>query len=117
MRLRSFLLSIVTLLLFSFSGFAQESASPELLASFKQIDALTAAEFGKDNLGSVTIGVVSEGRLIWNKSYGYADSEQKVPATCETVYRIGSVTKQFTALMLLQLVETGKVHLSDPVEK
>jgi CubicO group peptidase (beta-lactamase class C family) len=43
--------------------------------------------------------------------------EKKTPATKDTVYRIGSITKQFTALMLLQLVEAGKVRLSDPVEK
>ena len=43
--------------------------------------------------------------------------EQKRAASADTVYRIGSITKQFTALMLLQLVEQGKVRLTDPVEK
>jgi CubicO group peptidase (beta-lactamase class C family) len=43
--------------------------------------------------------------------------ETKVSANPDTVYRIGSITKQFTALMLLQLVHDGKVHFSDPVEK
>src|SRR5260370_9577477 len=43
--------------------------------------------------------------------------EKKIPADADTVYRIGCVTKMFTALMLEQLVEAGKVHLSDPVEK
>ena len=40
-----------------------------------------------------------------------------MPADADTVYRIGSITKMFTALMLEQLVEAGKVHLSDPAEK
>lgn len=48
---------------------------------------------------------------------GLADAETKAPAASDTIYRIGSVTKQLTALMLLQLVQAGKVHLSDPVEK
>jgi CubicO group peptidase (beta-lactamase class C family) len=55
--------------------------------------------------------------LTWTKSYGFADMEQKRAASADTVYRIGSITKQFTALMLLQLVEQGKVRLTDPVEK
>jgi len=55
--------------------------------------------------------------LACTKRYGYADIEKKTPATKDTVNRIGSITKQFTGLMLLQLVEAGKARLSDPVEK
>jgi CubicO group peptidase (beta-lactamase class C family) len=51
------------------------------------------------------------------KSYGNADSERSLPANQDTAYRIGSITKMFTATMLEQLVEAGKVNLSDPVEK
>lgn len=83
----------------------------------QKIDALAAAELAKDNVGSVTVGVVSGADLVWTKSYGFADIEKRVAATRDTVYRIGSITKQMTALMLLQLVEAGKVRLSDPVEK
>jgi CubicO group peptidase (beta-lactamase class C family) len=61
--------------------------------------------------------VVVGADLVWTKSYGEADMKNHVPARQETVYRIGSITKQFTAIMLLQLVQAGKVHLSDPVEK
>src|SRR5215475_12147752 len=96
---------------------AAQSPVSNLQNSFKQVDALAAAELAKDNRGSVTVGVVSGGELVWTKSYGYADMEKKTPATKDTVYRIGSITKQFTGLMLLQLVEAGKVRLSDPVEK
>jgi CubicO group peptidase (beta-lactamase class C family) len=74
------------------------------------------AEFAKDKLGGVTVGVVSGPNLVWTKSVGFRDREKKIPASKDTVYRIGSITKQFTALMLLQLVEDGKIHLSDPVE-
>jgi D-alanyl-D-alanine carboxypeptidase len=82
-----------------------------------EIESLTAAEFGKEPLGSLNIAIVSGGQLAWTKSYGYANIEEKTLATADTVYRIGSVTTQFTALMLLQLVAEGKVHLADPVEK
>ena len=78
---------------------------------------MAAAELAKDNVASVTIGVVSGRELAWTKSYGLADMEKRIPAARHTVYRIGSITKQFTAMMLLQLVQDGRVRLSDPVEK
>lgn len=89
----------------------------DLTARCTAIDSMVAAEFAKHPTGSVTIGVVSGNQLIWNKSYGNADMEKKLPADKDTIYRIGSITKMFTALMLEQLVDSGKVHLSDPVEK
>jgi CubicO group peptidase (beta-lactamase class C family) len=92
-------------------------ASGTPAAAFAAIDALVAREFGRDGVGSITVGVVADGRLAWTRSYGMADMEAKVPASRESVYRIGSITKQFTGLMLLQLVERGTVGLSDPVEK
>ena len=84
---------------------------------FPEIESLVAAELAKRPVGSVTAGVVSGKDLVWSKSYGDADMEKKTPADADTVYRIGSITKMFTALMLEQLVEANKVHLSDPVEK
>jgi CubicO group peptidase (beta-lactamase class C family) len=89
----------------------------KLTPHFAEIDALAAAEFGRRNVGSLTVGVVSGKDLAWTKSYGDADMEKKTAAGADTVYRIGSITKMFTALMLEQLVEAKKVRLSDPVEK
>jgi CubicO group peptidase (beta-lactamase class C family) len=65
----------------------------------------------------MTVGVVSGPNLLWSKSYGLADIEKRIPATKDSEYRIGSITKQFTAVMLLQVVDQARVHLSDPVEK
>lgn len=100
---------------------AQVRAEPvvpeKLRAAVAKIDAMAAAEHAKDDLGSLTVGVVAGGGLVWTKSYGFADPEEKVPASADTVYRIGSITKMFTALMLLQLLHERKVGLSDPVEK
>lgn len=88
-----------------------------LQAAISRIDAMAAEEYAKDNVGSVTVGIVQGAHLIWTRSYGNADAERKIPATRDTVYRIGSITKQFTALMLLQLAQDGKVSYSDPVER
>jgi len=89
----------------------------DITAASQQIEQLVSAAFAKDGNASLTVGIVAGDKLAWSKSCGYADMENKVPASSDTIYRIGSITKQFTALMLLQLVQDGKVHFSDPVEK
>ena len=113
--------SVVLLLLFGLAVPAvaapASEPSPEIRALIERLEAQTAKEFAKDSFASVTVGVVSGADLVWTKSYGWADIESKTPATASTLYRIGSITKEFTALMLLQLVQDGKVHFSDPVEK
>ncbi|HKR60129.1 MAG TPA: serine hydrolase domain-containing protein [Pyrinomonadaceae bacterium] len=112
-------LSLILLLNFTSLSAARGQArpAPQLRRSIEQVDKLTASEYAKDRIGSVTVGIVFGSNLIWTKSYGYADMEKRVPATKGTVYRIASVTKLFTGLVLLQLVERGRVRLSDPVEK
>lgn len=97
--------------------FAQSPISVELKSALERVEGMTAAELTRDSLGSVTVGIVSGADLIWAKSFGLANMEKKIPATIDSVYRIGSITKQFTGLMLLQLVDEQKVHLADPVEK
>lgn len=77
-------------------------------------------QFAREQVGAIggmTVGVVIDGHLAWTASYGTADVERHEPASRATVYRIGSITKQITAVMLLQLTERGAVHLSDPVER
>ena len=111
----SILTSSVVVLVDTRPSTAQISAGFE--AALTQIDRMAQTELGQDDIGSVTVGVVKQGALVWTKSYGFADMAARKVATVDTVYRIGSITKPFTALMLLQLVERGVVRLSDPVER
>jgi len=96
---------------------AQSTAAADAAADTLAADSLAGAEFARDSIASMTVGIIAGDRLVWTHSYGYADMAARRLATRRTVYRIGSITKPFTALMLLQLVEAGKVHLSDPVER
>ena len=95
----------------------QQTASTLADAVRDKVDALAAAELAKDGHGGATVAVVKGSTVAWVKGYGVADIEARTPAGPETVYRIGSITKPFTAVMLLQLVERGQVRLTDPVEK
>jgi CubicO group peptidase (beta-lactamase class C family) len=96
---------------------APANRAAALAAALVVVDKAYAAEAAARPIGSMTVGVVDHGKLIWTKSYGLADMEARVPATRRTVYRIGSITKQFTAVALLQLAAQGKVSLDDPAVK
>ena len=97
----------------------QDTVQPPRFTSFglQRADSIAEAEFAKDSLGSITVGIVSGSNLVWTKSYGFADSARTIKADSATVYRIASVSKQVTVLMLLQLVERKRVALSDPVQR
>lgn len=57
-----------------------------------------------------------EGVLL-SKSYGYANIDQQIPADSNTQYRIGSLSKSFTALVILQLYQEGRLHLTDSIKQ
>jgi len=70
---------------------------------------------GTDNGFSGAILVIKEGVLIINKGYGLANKDNKTPNNPNTIFDIGSNTKQFTATAILKLVELGKLKLTDPL--
>jgi CubicO group peptidase (beta-lactamase class C family) len=65
----------------------------------------------------VAVLVARDGKIAWQGAFGFADVEKKVPVTVDTKFRIGSITKQFTAAAILKLAEDGKLSLSDPLKK
>ncbi len=69
------------------------------------------------NLPGLSLGIVHDQELIWAKGYGFSDPQTRTPATPATVYRIGSVTKLFTATAIMQLRDQGKLRLDDPVAR
>ncbi len=94
-----------------------QSAGRGGLRGLEAVDSMVAAEYAKDSVGSLTVGVVSGAALAWTTTHGFADMSTRRLANRQSVYRIGSITKPFTAVMLLQLVAAGKVQLSDPVAR
>lgn len=80
----------------------------------EKIDALVAkyAEYGQFN-GSVL--VVEKGNVIYKKAFGMADMDAKTPNDPETKFRLASVTKQFTAMLIVQLAAENKVKLDVPI--
>ena len=61
--------------------------------------------------------IVKDQKVIWARGFGYADVENKIPATEHTPYHLASLTKTFASTILMQLVQEGKIKLDDPVSK
>lgn len=70
---------------------------------------------------NITAGVVAgysvDGKTIWKSAAGYADRESKTPMSPNTITRIASITKAFTAIAVMQLVEQDLVNIDDPIQK
>lgn len=82
-----------------------------------ETDQYLAAFILKYKIPALSVGVFRSGRLIKAAGYGIANLELQTPATGETVYEIGSITKQFTAEAVMMLVEEGKIGLDDRLGK
>lgn len=93
---------------------AQPAPSADEVA---KLDAAVSAFRSKMGIPAVTMAVVRDNRIYFQRGYGTADLENSVPATAATVYRIASVTKALTAVAALQLAEKGKLDLDAPVQK
>ncbi len=88
-------------------------APPADLEAF--VDSIATNAVESDSTAGVSITVALGADLVLSKGYGLADLEWEVPATAQTIYRIGSISKQFTAAAILLLVEDGSVGIDDPL--
>ena len=95
-------------------GAAQAPPRPAAIDAFRE---RLRADVATDNVGSIAAAVVAGDRTIWAEGFGWADRDRRVPAGVETLYRIGSISKTFTAVVLAQLVDRGTIALDDPVER
>ena len=80
----------------------------------KKLDELLAA-YAKVNDFSGTVLLAGQGQPLFARGAGYANAEWQIPNTPKTKFRIGSMTKQFTSMLVMQLREQGKIKLEDSV--
>ncbi len=81
------------------------------------VDDYVKAEMARQHVPGLSLGIMRDGKLVEKRAYGFADLELNVPATADDAYEIGSITKSFTAIAAMTLVEEGKLSLDDPVSK
>jgi D-alanyl-D-alanine carboxypeptidase len=86
-------------------------------AGADEVDEYIAAQMRQLHIPGLSLAVVRDGRIAKARAYGLANVEVNAPVTEETVFEIGSVTKQFTAAAVMMLVEEGKLGLDEPIRK
>jgi len=79
------------------------------------VSALALHEMKKRDVTGLSIALVDDQRVVWAEGFGYADKAGNVPASPETVYRAGSISKLFTATAAMQLAERGTMDIDRPL--
>ncbi len=102
MKTRKLLTLLIIALLTATAAIAQDKA--------QKIDALLKNYYDYGQLNGAVL-VAENGKVIYKKGFGMANMEWEIPVQTDTKFRIGSVTKQFTAAVILQLVDEGKIKL------
>src|SRR4051812_40937837 len=105
------LLSFLSSLLLFICPFAPGTLAAE--PSFEEEATRKLRDLASGDSSGVAVLVSRDGKIVFQGGFGYADLAKKTPVTPETKFRIGSVSKQFTAAAVLRLAEEGKLSLDD----
>ena len=87
------------------------------LASANAVDDYIKGEMSQRQIPGVVLTIIHNGQAVKTAAYGFANLELKVPASPETVFEIGSLTKQFTAAGILLLAQEGKLSVDDKISR
>ncbi len=102
-------------LLFLIAPRAEAQVPDQYAGVIEKLAALVEREAKDKKIPAMSIALVDDQRVIWSKGFGHQDRDRKFPATEQTIYRVGSVSKLFTDIAIMQLVEEGKIDLDAPV--
>ena len=94
---------------------SRDGISPAELSAF--VDSIIPAEMASQHIPGAAFVFVQNGRVVLERSYGMADIEHNRPVDTHTIWRIGSISKVFTATAVMQLVDRGQVELDAPVDR
>lgn len=92
-------------------------ARDDYAAVAAELEPLIQRQMQDQQLPAFSIALVDGDSIVWARGFGYQDPDKKIPATAHTIYRVGSVSKLFTDVAIMQMVESGKVDLDAPVER
>lgn len=101
------------LLILQTSSYGQSKQDKKIVAA---LDELIPKRLPAVAPGCVVL-VAKKGDIIYKKAFGTANLELNIPMQADMIFRIGSITKQFTAIAILQLVVQGKISLNDSIQK
>lgn len=115
MRARIVLLVLVLLLVSLSTTLAQDEplVTDDLLAEF---ETFIEGELGYYSVPGAAVAIVENGELVFAQGFGVRDASTGEPVTADTIFRVGSITKSMTAMMVAQLVDEGLMYWDDPVD-
>lgn len=123
MLIRQTTMKKLTLLVFTFAiiigcNHATNSETDATLSIIQEFESQLKKDIKDDNIkGSISAAIVKNNKIIWSKAFGIADIERNIPADTNTIYRTASISKTFTAFLMMQLYQKGIIGLDDPIEK
>ncbi len=117
MRRFYFILSLVFFSIPVFSQYLSLLQNEKVNSDIRILESWIRAQMDYKNIPGITVGIIYDQELIWAKGFGYSNLGNKIPATSQTLYRIASISKTFTATAIMQLRDEGKLRLDDPVKK
>lgn len=83
----------------------------------KILEAWLPLKIQYDRIPGIAVGIVHNGKIVYQKGFGFADVESKIVMSPKTCFRIASISKTFTAIAIMQLAEQGKINLDNHIEK
>lgn len=93
------------------------SVSRDDLASAQAyVTRLVQHEMIKNKVTGLSLALVDDQRIVWAQGFGFADLEHGVPASADTIYRVGSISKLFTDTAAMQLAERGQLDIDQPIQ-
>lgn len=95
---------------------ADSELEPKYQAPVDRLEAAVQEELKLGIVSGISIALIDDQQIVYADGFGLADAERKIPASAQTVYRAGSISKLFTAIAAMQLVEQGKLDLDAPVQ-
>jgi len=108
---------IMITMMLAFSGFSPVIANADASHNIEKIERFIEQQKEISNIPGLSVVIVEKGKTVYQKGFGYADIKTKKPVTNQTLFEIGSTSKAFTGLAILQLEKEGLLQRTDDVQK
>src|SRR5579864_6537421 len=112
-RFAALLLSTVISLLWAAP--AEVAPRQDYAAVARELTPFIEHELADKQLPAISVALVDDQQIVWAQGFGFADPDNKIAATAQTTYRVGSVSKLFTDIGIMQHVERGELSRDAPV--
>lgn len=109
------IISIVVSHLLLNQSVASASELPVLIADEASLDQVITEKMTEAGIAGVGAAIIIDKKLVWMKGYGFADQTQKLAFTPDTTMNIGSISKTFTGVAMMQAVQQGKLALDEDI--